>query len=124
MKIISLINNFTNNFNETFKQNLNPLNLERKIRDIGDRFNLNLYEQFLNYLDDKFKNSKERKQLKNIRYFATSKLSYEQLWKVIFDYVDKKYDIDKFKKIFVSGDGASSIKNFKNCFPNATLEMI
>ncbi len=98
MKIISLINNFTNNFNETFKQNLNPLNLERKIRDIGDRFTLNLYEQFLNYLDNKFKNSKERKQLKNIRYFATSKLSYEQLWKVIFDYVDKKYDIDKFKK--------------------------
>ena len=58
MKIISLINNFTNNFNETFKQNLNPLNLERKIRDIGDRFTLALYEQFLNYLDDKFKNSK------------------------------------------------------------------
>ena len=61
----------------------------------------------------------KRKQLKNIHYFASSKLSYEQLWEVIFDYVDKKYDIDKFKKIFVSGDGASGIKNFKNCFPNA-----
>ena len=49
----------------------------------------------------------KRKKLKNIRYFASSKLTYEELWEVIFDYVDKKYDIDKFKKIFVSGDGAS-----------------
>ena len=39
----------------------------------------------------------KRKKLKNIRYFASSKLSYEELWEVIFDYVNKKYDIDKFK---------------------------
>ena len=266
MKIISLINEFTKNFNETFSKNLNPLNLESKIRDIGDIFTLQLYEQFLNYLDDKFKNSKERKKiynikqttkrslltsigyitvnstsyytkdtkerfvllrellnlkpyqrltneaeyqlikyamsenmsqaarhalrntqvhrstvsrklakldgsikrniskstsqpdilyiemdeihanlqkggnkicpaaivhegyeeyfvkrkkLKNIHYFASSILSYEQLWEVIFDYVDKKYDINKFRKIFVSGDGASGIKNYTHCFPNA-----
>ena len=25
----------------------------------------------------------------------------------------------KFKTIFISGDGASGIKNYKNCFPNA-----
>lgn len=61
----------------------------------------------------------KRKKLKNIRYFSSSKLTYEELWEVIFDYVDKKYDIDKFKKIFVSGDGASGIKNYTNCFPNA-----
>lgn len=266
MKIIPLINEFTNTFNEIFKENLNPLNLESKIRDVGDAFTLKLYEQFLNYLDDKFKNSKERKakynikqtrtrylitsigyikvnstsyyskdthehfvllreilnlkpyqrltneaeyqlikyamdenmsqsarhalrnivisrstvakkmakldgtiienivkvnnqpdilyiemdelhanlqkggnkicpcaivhegyeeefvkrkKLKNIRYFASAKLSYEELWEVVFDYVDKKYDINKFKKIFVSGDGASGIKNYTNCFPNA-----
>ena len=266
MKIIPLINEFTNSFNETFSQNLNPLNLESKIRDIGDNFTLTLYEQFLNYLDDKFKNSKERKQkyniketkkrhlltsigyisvnstsyytkdtnerfvllreilnlkpyqrltneaeyqlikyamdenmaqaahhalkntqvsrstvskkiakldgsinenitrvdtqpetlyiemdeihanlkkggnkicpcaivheghkesfikrkqLKNIHYFASAELNYEQLWEVIFDYVDKKYDIHKFKYIFVSGDGAIGIKNYTNCFPNA-----
>ena len=266
MKIIPLINEFTKSFNETFSKNLNPLNLEQKIRDIGDNFTLKLYEQFLNYLDDKFKNSKERKKiynvkqtikrslltsigyitvnstsyytkdtkerfvllrelldlkpyqrltneaeyqlikyamsenmsqaarhalrntqvhrstvsrklakldgsivenitkstsqpdilyiemdeihanlqkggnkicpaaivhegyeeyfvkrkkLKNIHYFASSILSYEQLWEVIFDYVDKKYDINKFRKIFVSGDGASGIKNYTHCFPNA-----
>ncbi len=266
MKIISLINKFTKDFNETFSRNLNPLDLESKIRNIGDNFTLNLYEQFLNYLDDKFKNSKQRKKiynikqttkrslltsigyitvnstsyytkdtkerfvllreilnlkpyqrltneaeyqlikyamsenmsqsarhalrntqvhrstvsrklakldgsikrniskstnqpdvlyiemdeihanlqkggnkicpaaivhegyeeyfvkrkkLKNIHYFASSILSYEQLWEVIFDYVDKKYDINKFRKIFVSGDGASGIKNYTHCFPNA-----
>ena len=266
MKIIPLINAITNTFNKTFEKNLNPLNLESKIRDVGDTFTLKLYESFLNYIDDKFKNSKERKisyyiketrkrtlitsigyitinstsyytkdtherfvllreilnikpyqrltneaeyqlikyamdenmsqaarhalrntivsrstiskklkvldgsiienisrcinqpdilyiemdeihanlqhggnkicpcaivhegheetfvkrkKLKNIHYFASSKLSYEQLWEVIYDYVNKKYDIDKFKTIFVSGDGASGIKNYTNCFPNA-----
>ena len=266
MKIIPLINEFTNTFNEIFKENLNPLNLESKIKNIGDTFTLKLYESFLNYLDDRFKNSKERKdlynvketrkrslltsigyiyinstsyytkdtherfvllreilhlkpyqrltneaeyqlikyamdenmsqaarhalrntqvsrstvskkigkldgtivenisksinqpdvlyiemdeihanlqkggnkicpcaivhegyeedfvkrkKLKNIHYFGSSKLSYEELWEVIFDYVDKKYDIEKLKKIFVFGDGAPGIKNYTNCFPNA-----
>ena len=266
MKIIPLINEITNTFNEIFKNNLNPLNLESKIRNVGDTFTLKLYESFLNYFDESFKKSKQRKKefniketrqrtlitsvglitinstayinkntkeryiplrdilhlkayqrltneaeyqlikyamdenmsqsakhalrntqvsrstvskkikvldgsinevitkctnqpdilyiemdeihanlqkggnricpcaivhegyeeefvkrkkLKNIRYFASSKLTYEELWEVIFDYVNKKYDIDKFKIIFVSGDGASGIKNYTNCFPNA-----
>lgn len=63
MKIIPLINEFTNIFNENFTKNLNPLNLESKIRDAGDMFTLKLYESFLNYIDDKFKNSKERKSI-------------------------------------------------------------
>ncbi|MGN1338417.1 MAG: UPF0236 family transposase-like protein [Candidatus Coprovivens sp.] len=266
MKIIPLINEFTNTFNEIFNKNLTPLNLESKIRDVGDIFTLKLYESFLNYIDDKFKNSKERKliyniketrkrtlitsigyitinstsyvnkttkerfvllreilhlkpyqrltneaeyqlikyamdenmsqaarhalrntiisrstvskkikvldgtieenitrtnnqpdilyiemdeihanlqhggnkicpcaivhegyeenfvkrkKLKNIHYFASAKLTYEELWEVIFDYVDKKYDINKFKMLFVSGDGAPGIKNYTNCFPKA-----
>lgn len=266
MKIIPLINEITNSFNEIFKNNLNPLNLESKIRDVGDLFTLKLYESFLNYFDDQFKKKKERretyniketrkrilitsvgvitinstsyinketkeyyvplrdilhlkpyqrltneaeyqlikytmdenmsqaarhalrntqisrstvskkikvldgsinevitkstnqpdilyiemdeihanlqkggnkicpcaivhegyeedfvkrKKLKNIHYFASSKLTYEELWEVIFDYVNKKYDIDKFKVIFVSGDGAPGIKNYTNCFPDA-----
>ena len=266
MNIIPLIDEITNEFNEKFKESLNPLNLESKIRDVGDTFTLKLYEAFLNYVDIQFKNSKERKKiyniketrtrtlitsigcitvnstsyyskdtherfvllreilnlkpyqrltneaeyqlikyamdenmsqsarhalrntqvsrstvskkigkldgtiiesitktnnrpdilyiemdeihanlqkggnkicpcaivhegyeeefvkrkkLKNIRYFGSAKLSYEELWEVVFDYVDKRYDINKFKKIFVSGDGASGIKNYTNCFPNA-----
>ena len=61
MKIIPLINEITNSFNEIFKNNLNPLNLESKIRDVGDTFTLKLYESFLNYFDETFKKSKERK---------------------------------------------------------------
>ena len=67
MKIIPLINEITNDFNETFKNNLNPLNLESKIRDIGDLFTLKLYESFLNYFDEKFKNSKDRKAEYNVK---------------------------------------------------------
>lgn len=266
MNIITLINEFTNTFNETFCKNLTPFNLESKIRDVGDTLTLKLYESFLNYIDAKFKNSPvrkkiynvketrkrtlitsvgyitinstsyvdkrtkdrfvllreilhlkpyqrltneaeyqlikyamdenmsqsarhalrniiisrstvskkiaklngsikeniikvenqpdvlyieideihanlqkegnkicpcaivhegyeenfvKRKKLKNIHYFASSKLTYEELWEVIFDYVNKKYDIDKFKAIFISGDGAPGIKNYTNCFPNA-----
>ena len=61
----------------------------------------------------------KRKKLKNIHYFASAELNYEQLWEVIFDYVDKKYNVSKFKNIFISGDGASGIKDYKNCFPKA-----
>ena len=67
MKIIPLINEFTKSFNETFQKNLNPLNLESKIRNIGDTFTLKLYESFLNYIDDKFKNSGDRKLNYNIK---------------------------------------------------------
>ena len=61
MNIIPLINEFTDNFNEIFKISLSPLNLESKIKNIGDNFTLKLYEQFLNFIDDKFKKSKFRK---------------------------------------------------------------
>jgi len=266
MKIIPLINEFTNTFNEIFSESITPLNIEQKIKNVGDTFTLKLYESFLNYIDEKFKYSKQRKanyniketrkktlitsvgvitvnstsyvdkktkerfvllreilnikpyqrltneaeyqlikyamaenmsqaachalrntqvsrstvskkisklkgsidehisrcenqsdvlyiemdeihanlqqggnkicpcaivhegyeedyvkrkKLKNIHYFASAKLSYEELWEVIYDYTDKKYNIDKLKKIFVSGDGAEGIKNYTNCFPKA-----
>ena len=37
-RVITLINEITNSFNESFKVNLTPLNLESKIRDVGDLF--------------------------------------------------------------------------------------
>ncbi|MDD4795516.1 MAG: UPF0236 family protein [Bacilli bacterium] len=266
MNILPLIEHFTNTFNESFNCSLNPFDIERKIKDIGDSFTIKLYEEFLSYLDLRFKNSEERKkqlnvketskktlittigiikfnstsyyskdkneryvfmrevlalkpyqrvsnegefnivkevmnsnmseagkkalrgvtlsrsaiskrmakldgsikedikrtenqpdvlyiemdeihanlqkggnricpcaivheghkedfvkrkELKNPKHFASAKLSYEELWEVIYDYVDKKYDISKFKAIFVSGDGANGIKNYTNCFPEA-----
>lgn len=61
----------------------------------------------------------EKAFVKRKKLFASSKLTYEELWEVIFNYVNKKYDIDKFKVIFVSGNDAPGIKNYTNCFPNA-----
>ena len=266
MKIIPLIDEIYNKFCNVFQKSLTPLNIESNIRDVGDNFTIKLYENFLNFFDEQFKNSKarkanyyvkktrqrtlitsvgsitvnctsyiskqdkhyyvpirdvlhlksyqrltneaeyqlikytmdenmsqsakhalrntivsrstvskkisalkgsinekierateqpdilyiemdeihanlqkggnkicpctivhegykedfaKRKVLKNIHYFASAELTYEQLWEVIFDYVDKRYDIQKFKTIFISGNGASGIKNYKNCFPNA-----
>lgn len=60
-----------------------------------------------------------RKQLKNVRNFASAKLSYNELWEVIYDYVSKRYDIDSIDYIFISGDGAAGIKAFDNVFPQA-----
>ena len=67
MNIISLINEFTNNFNKSFQNNLNPLILESKIWFVGDSFTMSLYESFLNYFDKQFKNSKDRKLKYNIK---------------------------------------------------------
>ena len=62
--------------------------------------------------------------------FTEDNINFE--WKAGYSYVNKckrrdnlkkeiakKYDIDKFKVIFVSGDGANGIKSYTNCFPNA-----
>ena len=67
MNIILIFNKILNDFNEVFKNNLNPLNLESKIRDVGDLFTLKLYESFLNYFDESFKKSKQRKKEFNIK---------------------------------------------------------
>lgn len=67
MKIIPLINEITNSFNEIFKNNLNPLNLESKIREVGDLFTLKLYESFLNYFDEQLKKRKEKYNIKETR---------------------------------------------------------
>src|SRR5574344_2919996 len=67
MKIIPLINEFTNTFNRIFENNLNPLNLESKIKNVGDTFTLKLYKAFLNYIDNQYKKSKERKNEYNVK---------------------------------------------------------
>ena len=61
----------------------------------------------------------KRKELKNVRYFASAELSYNELAEVIYDYIDKKYDIDKFKRIFISGDGLIAAKDLATIFPNS-----
>ena len=62
MNIIQLITNFTNSFNENFGTNITPFNLEEKIKNIGDKFTKQLYEEYLSQLDETFKWSEERLQ--------------------------------------------------------------
>lgn len=54
--------------------------------------------------------SKDRYRLKNIRVFSGVYSSSEDIWLEVADYIDQAYDMDKIEKIYLSGDGASWIK--------------
>lgn len=54
---------------------------------------------------------KERRKLKNPRYFGGMYKESEELWNEVADYIDKAYDCDQIEKIYLSGDGASWIKS-------------
>ena len=61
----------------------------------------------------------KKKQLKNTHYLASSILKTDKLWEETYNYIDKKYDLDKVNTIFISGDGGPWIKGFDVAFPNA-----
>ena len=61
MKIIPLVDEIYNKFCNVFQKSLTPLNIESNIKDAGDNFTIKLYEKFLNFFDEQFKNSKARK---------------------------------------------------------------
>jgi len=58
--------------------------------------------------------SKGRYELNNKRYFTGSLNSSEDLWLEVANYLEEAYDIEKVKKIYLSGDGASWIKEGLN----------
>ena len=55
--------------------------------------------------------TKGRFRLKNVRYFSGMHKDNEELWQDVIDYIDTVYDYGSIEKIYVSGDGASWIKN-------------
>jgi len=61
----------------------------------------------------------KKKELKNTHYIASSILNTNKLWNETYKYLDKKYDLDNVKYLFVSGDGGKWIKGFDEAFPNA-----
>lgn len=68
----------------------------------------------------------KRKRLINPYYFAgvyRGNKGNQKLWEEVYDYIDKTYDIDKIKKIYISGDGASWIKEGVQYFKNAIFVM-
>lgn len=63
---------------------------------------------------EKAKGHKNRKELKNTFYFSglyPGKEGNLKLWDNVQDYIDKTYDTEEIKRIFVSGDGANWIKS-------------
>lgn len=55
----------------------------------------------------------DRKELKDVYYFSglyPGSLGNEKLWNKVQAYIDSHYDLDKVKRIYVSGDAASWIK--------------
>ena len=54
--------------------------------------------------------SKDRYELINKRVFSGVYLSSENLWLEVADYIDEAYDTENIEKIYLSGDGASWIK--------------
>lgn len=56
------------------------------------------------------KSSKSRKVLKNVHYFGGMYKNIEDLWLEVTDYIDKRYNMDFVETIYVSGDGASWIR--------------
>lgn len=58
--------------------------------------------------------SKNRYELMNPRYFTGEYRNSEELWLEVADYIDEAYEMDKVKKIYLSGDGAHWIKEGLN----------
>lgn len=63
--------------------------------------------------------SKGRYELINKRYFTGSLKNNEELWLEVANYLDEAYELDKVKKIYLSGDGASWIKEGLNWIPGS-----
>lgn len=63
-----------------------------------------------------------RKELVNTRYFSgvyAGKDGNERLWRNVGDYIRARYDTDKIKRVFISGDGAAWIKSGTEFIDNA-----
>lgn len=65
------------------------------------------------------KSSKNRKVLKNVKYFGGMYENTEDLWLEVADYIDKQYNIDFVETIYLSGDGASWIRQGVNWIPKS-----
>jgi len=59
------------------------------------------------------KSSNKRTILKNVRYFGGD-IGSEELWLKVAEYIDKQYEEEKIETIYISGDGASWIRQGVN----------
>jgi hypothetical protein len=64
------------------------------------------------------KSTKKRRVLKDVRHFGGLQKS-EDLWIEVSKYIDEVYDIETVETIYISGDGASWIKQGLNWIPKS-----
>jgi hypothetical protein len=60
----------------------------------------------------------KRRGLKSPYYLASLKGTSGDLWQEVYEYIEDNYEIDKIKRIYLSGDGAKWIKQGLNYLPN------
>jgi hypothetical protein len=65
--------------------------------------------------------SKGRNKLLNVRYFTDAQQNSEELWLDVANYLDDAYNIETIKKVYISGDGASWIKEGLNWIENSVF---
>lgn len=65
------------------------------------------------------KSSENRRVLKNVRYFGGIYKNNEDLWLEVCDYIYERYNIDSIETIYLSGDGASWIKQGLDWIPKS-----
>ena len=63
--------------------------------------------------------TKKRKVLLNKHYISSSKLNPSDFWHLVFDYLDKKYDLSVVENIFISSDGGGWIETCCEVFHKA-----
>lgn len=71
------------------------------------------------YVHEGIKHQGYRKSLKSPYYVAGLKGKPEKLWQEIYEYIEDNYEVDKIKRIYLSGDGAGWIKQGLNYLPQA-----
>lgn len=121
MNILSLFNSFVNHFNNILNNNITFHELESKIYDSTNNLNLDVLKDILEFIDLKYRNSKERKdtyyvQCTRSRTLITSlglitfnKTYYRSKNKVnnkyiFFSYLEDYLGIDKWAKITLKAE--------------------
>lgn len=66
---------------------------------------------------------KDRYELINTQYFTGTYVNNEEMWLEVAEYMDKVYEIEKAEKVYISGDGASWIKEGLNWIPKSRFEL-
>ena len=96
--------------------------LQNKDKDEDDNNYPKIAMPRLVYVHEGFdgdKCSENRNVLKNVRYFGGIYKNSEDLWLEVCDYIYEQYNIDSIETIYISGDGASWIKQGLHWIPKS-----